>query len=307
MTILPFVFAAATSVPAAASEGYLTGAEGVRLFHRRFGGGRDTVVFLHGGPGANFRGQDDFVARLAATRTVVVYDQRGSGLSELVAEPARLTAADHVRDLESVRRQLGVERLTLVGMSWGSGLAALYAAEHPDRVNRIVFMSPMPPTRALFDARFAALDVLKGPEAVARRREMSARVASAPDAEIPALCRELVADAFRFYFAEPSQAKTAHAQRRCDIPAAAFRNRVVVERATLGSLGAWDLRSTLARIRVPALVMEGAGSQVPLDATREWAASLPRGRLALVPGAGHEFFVDRPEESAREIERFLRR
>ena len=291
----------------AVSEGLLPGADGVKLFFRRFGSGTPAIVFLHGGPGSNFRGQDDFVARLANGRTVIVYDQRGSGFSELVSDPARLTAADHVRDLEAVRLHFGLDRMVLAGMSWGSGLAALYTLEHPQRVDRLVLMSPMPPTRKPhFEARFARLDELKGPAAVARRRELSARVATAADAEVPALCRELVEDVFRYYFADPTPQKFAHAARRCDIPPAAFRNRAVVERATLASLGDWDWRPMLARITVPALVLEGARSRVPLDGTRAWATALPRGRLALVPEAGHEFFVDRPRESAREIDRFLR-
>jgi proline iminopeptidase len=98
----------------------------------------------------------------------------------------------------------------------------------------------------------------------------------------------------------------AHAARRCDIPPAAFRNRPVVEAATLASLGDWDFRPRLAGIRAPVLVMEGADSNVPLDATRAWVAALPNARLLLVPDAGHEFFVDQPAAFREAAESFIR-
>ena len=289
-------------------EGYVPGADGVRLFHRKVGSGPKVVVFLHGGPGANLRGTADYMEPLAGgDRVVVAYDQRGSGLSDLVTDPALLTAEHHVRDLEALRVHLGVERVTLIGLSWGSGLAALYTAEHPARVERLVLVSPMAPAKKPFwNERLAKMGALRGEAASTRRTEMLARLARATDEETVALCRELSDDTFRLYFFRPTPEKLAHAARRCDIPPAAIRNRPVVEAATLGSLGDWDFRPKLERIAVPVLVMEGKRSNVPLDATREWAVVLPNARLLLIPDAGHEVFVDQPAAFTAAVTQFLR-
>ena len=299
------VVLASAGASVAATNGLVAGAEGTRLYHERHGRGAETVVFLHGGPGSNFRGSGTELLRLARGRRFVLYDQRGSGRSDVVTDPARLTARHHVQDLEVLRRQLGSERISLVGLSWGSGLAALYAAEHPERVARLVFISPMPPTRRRFDERQTTLAAERGERATARLKEIGSRISQAGDAETIALCRESIDLAFPAYLANPTRRALRRAAERCEIPAAAIRNRPVVEKATLGSLGEWDLRPLLGGLRVPALVIEGEQTRVPLEGTREWTRALPRGRLVLVPRAGHEIFLDQPGAVVREIDRFL--
>ena len=286
--------------------GLAEGADGVRLFYRRVGLGEDVLIYLHGGPGSNFRGNGDLMDALARGRTVIMYDQRGSGRSEVVTDPGQLEAEDHVRDLEALRRHFGLERMSLVGLSWGSGLATLYAAQHPERVQRMLLISPMSPTRALAATRAAHLDALLGPAALARREAIRARWSQAGDEETVELCHEAIDMIFRLYLARPAPEKLALARFRCDIPPAAIRNRPNVEAATMRSLGDWDFRPLLQRLTMPVLVMEGARTNVPLDATRSWVTALPNGRLLLIDDAGHEFFLDQPERFARSADRFLR-
>ncbi len=306
--LLGVLIQASPAPPPAVFEGHFPGAGGTRLFYRKVGTGPKVVVFLHGGPGSNFRGAGDSVEPLAKDgRTVVLYDQRGSGFSDLETIPALLTADHHVRDLEALRQHLGAPRMTLVGLSWGAGLAALYAAKHPARVERLVLVSPMAPVKTPFwNERMAKMSALRGEAASARRTEMLAKLPNATDEETRALCRELHDDVFRLYFHEPTPEKLAHAALRCEIPPAAIRNRSVVEAATLESLGDWDFRPRLERITVPTLIVEGQRSKVPLDATLEWAAVMPNARLLLIPEAGHEAFVDQPEAFRAAVRQFLR-
>lgn len=197
--------------------------------------------------------------------------------------------------------------MTLIGLSWGSGLAALYAAQHPTRVDRLVFVSPIAPAKKPFwDERLSTLGALRGEVASALRSEILAKLPRAMDDETVALCRELSDATFRLYFHDPTPDKLAHAALRCEIPPAAIRNRPVVEAATLASLGDWDFRPKLERISVPALVVEGQRTKVPLDATREWAVILPNARLLLIPDAGHEVFVDQPAAFTAAVRQFLR-
>lgn len=129
------------------TEGYFPGADGVKLFYRKLGAGPRTVVFLHGGPGLGIGDGGSEMAVPARDRVLLMYDQRGSGRSQVVTDP-RLLSVDHqVRDLESFRQHFGLERMTLIGLSWGAGLATLYTAAHPDRVERLLLLSPMPPAK----------------------------------------------------------------------------------------------------------------------------------------------------------------
>jgi hypothetical protein len=69
------------------SEGYLTTSDGVRLFYRRIGRGKNTAICVHGGPGLNIASGCLDTDPLAQTRSILMYDQRGGGRSDLVGDP----------------------------------------------------------------------------------------------------------------------------------------------------------------------------------------------------------------------------
>jgi len=72
------------------------------------------------------------------------------------------------------------------------------------------------------------------------------------------------------------------------------------------SLGDWDFHSEMKNVHVPSLVLEGAETNVPLEATREWAKSLADSRLLLIPHAGHQNRVDQPEAVIAAMDEFFR-
>ncbi len=289
------------------SEGYFRGADGVRLFYRKVGTDKNTVVFVHGGPGLGINDGGYDMEPLARGRTLLMYDQRGSGRSEIVTDPNLLTIDYQIRDLEEFRKHFKLERMSLVGLSWGAGLATLYASHYPERVEKLLLVSPMPPARTPYwPQRTAKLTSLIGPEKAARLTEIIQLFPKSSDAQAVALCREAFNISSQPYFVEPPsnqikliRRRDAHIRERvevmCDAPPAALRNRFVVVFAVFGSLGDWNFLPLLNKIKSPALIVEGENSNVPLDATRAWATALPHGRLLLIPNAGHVHFIEQPK------------
>jgi Predicted hydrolases or acyltransferases (alpha/beta hydrolase superfamily) len=289
------------------TEGYFPGADGVKLFYRKLGSGPQTVVFLHGGPGLGMGDGGSEMAALARNRVVLMYDQRGSGRSQVVSDPSLLSVDHQVRDLESFRQHFGLERMTLIGLSWGAGLATLYTAAHPDRVERLLLISPMPPAKTPYwEQRTKSINALIGPANVARLTAIRTQLSGSSDKEAVTLCREYFRISSPPYLLNPKAFTTERSERMCDAPAAALRNRFIVVLAVFESLGDWDFRRLLAKISVPALVMEGEETSVPLEATREWVAHLPNGKLVLIPKAGHVFFMEKPQAFVRAADQFLR-
>jgi pimeloyl-ACP methyl ester carboxylesterase len=163
----------------------------------------------------------------------------------------------------------------------------------------------MPVARTPFAAeRRTAIDAARDGAERARLSEISQLTPRAGDAEIVALCREGYSIGARAYLVNP-----AHWERercdRCDAPPASIRNRGVIARATIDSLGDWDFRPLLRKLPMPALVLEGAESKVPLDSTRAWAAEMIDARLLLVKNAGHLFPIEQPDAFDAAIKRFL--
>jgi proline iminopeptidase len=91
------------------------------------------VLFLHGGPGG---GLTPSYRRFFDPRhyRVVLFDQRGAGKSTPYAELEENTTWDLVRDIETIREDLGIRRWIAFGGSWGSTLGLAYAVTHPERV-----------------------------------------------------------------------------------------------------------------------------------------------------------------------------
>jgi proline iminopeptidase len=130
-------------------EGYITAPDGVRLFYRTVGSAAEILVAVHGGPGNSLNSILPDLEPLAKNRTVIYYDQRGGGSSELVKDPEKLSIRKHIEDLETVRKFFKLEKMTLLGNSWGGLLIGYYAAAHPDRVERMVFHAPASPSKVL--------------------------------------------------------------------------------------------------------------------------------------------------------------
>ena len=100
------------------------------------------AVYLHGGPGSGATpGQRRFFD--PDRYRAVLFDQRGAGRSRpLASKPdadlSANTTAHLIADIEALRAMLGIERWTVLGISWGTTLGLAYAQAHPERVRALV-------------------------------------------------------------------------------------------------------------------------------------------------------------------------
>jgi proline iminopeptidase len=268
---------------------------GVGLYTRRIGGGPPVVV-LHGGPGAHhdyLLPQYDLLAR---RRTLLYYDQRGGGRSPIARDmPAGWR--EHVADLEALRERWRLDRVTVLGYSWGGLLAVLYALEHPDRIERLALVCPAPVTaewRTDFQRRLAARAA--NPWIVAARADLQTSGLRENDPE--KYRRTAFALSVAGYFRDPSLAQQL----------TPFRITQRTELAVWESLGHYDLRE---RIRTtfpagrtpPSLVVAGAFDPLPVEAARQLAALL--GTPAVELATGHVPHVEATAEFVGVLGGFL--
>lgn len=275
----------------------MTGAGGVPLFTRRAGAG-PLVVVLHGGPGAHHEYLLPQYDRLAAGRELFYYDQRGGGQSPVPRETP-VGWREHVADLEAIRAQLAIERLTLCGYSWGGLLAVLYLLEHPDRVARLALVSPASITAAYreeFERTFAAR--MAAPEIVAARDAL--RASGLRERDPAAYQRRAFELSVAGYFHRLEDA--AHLTP--------FRVTARTQQAVWTSLGDYDLRERLRNLasRVPpppSLIVHGTFDPIPIAGSRE-LAQLLGARLVELP-VGHCPHVEATPEFVRALDAFLPR
>ena len=263
----------------------MTAVRGVEIFERRAGSGPETVV-LHGGPGAHHDYLLPGFDSLAQGRTLLYYDQRGGGRSP-VARDVPVGWREHVADLEALRVVWGLDRLSLVGYSWGALLALLYAIHHPERVSRLGLVSPAPAWREArnrFEAEFARRNA--DPALQAERKAL--RESGLREADPEAYQRRLFELSVVPYFHDPARARDL----------TPFRVTGRTQQEVWTSLGEFDLRPALRSIPIPAVIVHGESDPIPIDATAELAECL-RTPLHRVARCGHVPYVEQPDEFTR--------
>jgi proline iminopeptidase len=95
------------------------------------------IFYLHGGPGSGFS-ERDFNKFDPSKQHVVFHDQRGSGRSTPFASIDHNTTADLISDITKLRYELGFDKISLYGRSWGATLALLYAIAYPERIDKML-------------------------------------------------------------------------------------------------------------------------------------------------------------------------
>lgn len=102
----------------------------------------DTLLYLHGGPGASCL---DFVNQakvLSGKMKVVIFDQLGVLRSDGIAENESYSMEYQIEMVEEMRKILGIEKWSVLGHSYGGMLAVLYASACPDSVHKIILECP---------------------------------------------------------------------------------------------------------------------------------------------------------------------
>ena len=309
MRILLFLLSLLLAIPAAAAqprEGYVTTDDGIRLHYLIEGSGPQTLVVVHGGPGFSLESVRADFAPFAHNRRVIYYDQRGNGRSTLIDDPAALAWQRHVADLEAIRRHFGLRRMTLLGNSWGGLLISLYAAAHPDRIERLVLDSPAAPIAAQHRLQQTRMDERAALRFSAAERS---RVRSAVDNWVDgvdplAACEIFGRYILRLYMFDPAQ--PVHIRGNlCAGPPEVVQRSLLVNRTIIQSLGEFDVRPSVRRVTAPVFIIHGAGDVVPPEGARDWAASYPNARLLMLPRAGHLIQVEDPGTFFASIETFL--
>lgn len=287
------------------TEGFVSVGDSLQLYYRTMGSGSDTVVVVHGGPGYDQNSLEADLEPMVAGRTLVFYDQRGTGRSTVTNDPAELTATHFVSDLEALRHHLGISRMTLMGQGWGAGLAALYAREHPDLVKRLVLIDPIPMRRAPYFTQFHANYASRLGQKPSETGPVFVPDPDATDSALSAACGTQVARLLRGYYADSSSIGRSRS-KWCQSPPPALRNQIEVNHAILASLDDWDWRGVFQHMSLPVLVFRGARDPTPAEAAREWAVAFPNAKVLTIQGSGAFPFVEQPGQFFPFVNLFLR-
>ncbi len=256
---------------------------------------RPVVFLLHGGPGSDHTEYKATTAPLRDVAQLVYLDNRGSGLSAR-CDPDTYTLDQNIDDVEGLRQHLGLERMIVLGSSYGGMVAQGYALRYPDCTSGLILVATAPSHRYLDDAK-----AIVGQRGTPRQIEACQAIWSGRFDSI-----EQLHEFYRIMFPLYSQTATAE-----NIETAIGRGKFAVEplnRGLGGFLRRFDFTEQLKRITCPTLILAGAHDWICAPRHSQiMAKQIPHAQLELFADSSHAISSDEPEKYLRCVRDFLTR
>jgi L-proline amide hydrolase len=242
---------------------------------------------------------------LADERRVVFYDQLGAGNSavEEPHDPAMWRPELFVEEVGVVREALGLDRVHVLGHSWGGMLGMQYAATQPDGLVSLIVESS-PPSVPAWMGELAKLRAELPPEVEATlRRHEEADTTNSEEyqqAEMEFykrhLCRvdpwpDWLNESFSIMLANPEVYNTMNGPSEFHV---------------IGSLLTWSVIDRLPQLRVPTLVVAGAHDEAQPETWQPFVDLLPDVRSHVFPDSSHMPHVEEPQAFLDVVANFLR-
>jgi proline iminopeptidase len=274
-------------------EGHLP-VEGSRLFYRVLGDGKPIVV-LHGGPDFDHHYLVPELDRLADSFLLAYYDQRGRGRSDPVA-PEEVGIESEMEDLDAVRRHFALDRVAVLGHSFGGLLALEYATRHPERVSHLILMNPAPASGEDARAFREHLRRLRQPADLERMSDIGA--SDHYRAGDLAAEGEYYRLHFKVALLRSDLVDVVVGRLRTHFtPEDVLRARTIEDRMydQTWNTDGYDLVPKLGALDVPTLVLHGADDFVPVALSARIAETMPRAQLVVLEDCGHFAYLEAPD------------
>lgn len=262
----------------------------VHIAYQVVGQGPVDLVLIHGWIShLEYQWEDPalarFLNRLASFSRLIVFDKRGTGLSDRVAESALPSLEQRMDDIRAVMDAVGSSRAVIFGISEGGPLSTLFAATYPARTAALIMYGayakwiraddyPWAPTREEHEAAFKAFEKYWGTPIGLNTL--------APSAASDERVRQWYAHHMRVS-ASPGAGVTL------------YRMNVEV-----------DIRAILPTIRVPTLILHRSGDRLlPCQGARYMAGQIPAAKFVELPGDDHIAWIGNADPLLAEIQEFL--
>lgn len=283
------------------TEGYAN-VPGGKIYWRRFGsGGKTPLLALHGGPGASHSYLLPLQA-LADERPVILYDQLGCGRADAPEDESAYSIQRSVEEVDAVRAALGLDRVALLGHSWGALLAVEYLCQGRGKgVERLVLsgaMASIPQVVAGFERLFATM-----PDGWGDKIHALEKAGKTGTPEYAELVQKFY-DSFVLRV-PPSPEVLATLDALSKSPAYRVLNGPN-EFTIVGKMKDWDRRADLKAITQKTLITTGEFDEITLDCHETLRDGIAGpARLAVMTGCSHLTMNEKPAQYNALLRAFL--
>ena len=278
-------------------EGFID-SRGVLIYYMTVGRGAPLVI-VHGGPGASHDYFLPYLLPLARHNRLIFIDERGSGKSQKLDDPAGYTVENMVEDVEAVRQGLVLGKISLLGHSYGGVLAQAYALKYQNNLTHLILCSTFPSTTEMNQV-FVKMKEKMPPELRARidAAEKEGLFGHGKDYEKNRYTNDYMIAAWgEGYFPylygrnpDPNYDPIAAGMVPWDLYREMWgsHGEFVID----GNLKSVEYVDRLPSIHVPTLILVGDHDECDPSLSKEMHEKIADSQLVILPNSGHMTFVD---------------
>jgi proline iminopeptidase len=291
-------------------EGFVD-ANGVMIYYKTLGRGAPLMV-VHGGPGASHDYFLPYLLPLARHNKVIFIDERGSGRSQKLEDPAGYTVENMVEDVETVRQALGLGKISLLGHSYGGALAQAYALKYQANLTHLILASTWSSSKALNEI-FVRMKQNMSPGLRDRidKLEADGLFGHGKDYEKNRYTNDyMIASWGEGYFPylyqnhpDPNYDPVDAGKMAWDLYREMWgeHGEFIID----GNLKSVEYTDRLAGIKVPTLILVGDHDECDPSLSQAMHDKIAGSKLLIFPKAGHMTFVDDTDMFIKEVDEFL--
>jgi proline iminopeptidase len=306
----PAVHSASASNVYLMQEGFVD-VNGVMIYYKMLGRGTPLII-VHGGPGASHDYFLPYLLPLARHNKLVFIDERGSGRSQKLEDPSGYTVENMVEDVETVRRALGLGKISLLGHSYGGALAQAYALKYQSNLTHLILGSTWSSTKALNEV-FVRMKQNMSPELRERinRLEAAGLFGHGKDYEKNRYTNDYMIAAWgEGYFPylyqnhpDPNYDPVDSGKISWDLYREMWgeHGEFIID----GNLKSVEYTDRLATIKVPTLILAGDHDECDPSLSQAMQEKIAGSKMVIFPKAGHMTFVDDTEMFIKTVDDFL--
>ena len=298
--LLVFVLSACTDRGLDSGEGYID-VEGGRVWYRIVGSGNETpLLLLHGGPGAPSYYLNS-LEKLADERPVIFYDQLGCGRSDRPKDSSLWQIGRFVEELAQIRSALGLEKVHILGHSWGSTLVVEYLLTHQvTGVESLILAGPalsMP--RWIEDTTRLVESLPPQVQATLKRHE---RDGTTESEEYQQATQEFNRRHFCRLDPLPPELAKSLEEFGADVYHTMYGPS---EFHVTGPLKNFDRTDRLSEIEIPTLLTAGRYDEATPETTAWYQSLIPGSQLEIFENSSHMTMLEEPEAYVETVRKFL--
>ncbi len=291
-------------------EGFVD-ANGVLIYFESMGRGAPLFI-VHGGPGATHDYFLPYLLPLMRHNRLVFIDERGSGRSEKLDDPAGYTVENMVEDVEAVRQELHLGKISLLGHSYGGVLAQAYAFKYQQNLSHIILCSTFHSTQKMNEV-FNQIKTKMAPELRKKIDDMeqAGLYGRGKDYEKNRYSNDYMTAAwgdgyFPYLYQnrpDPNYDPISSGGMAWDLYREMWGSSG--EYLIDGNLKSVEYAERLSTIHVPTLITVGDHDECAPSLSEEMHQKIAGSKLTVFPKSGHMTFVDQPALFIRTIDEFL--